>query len=151
LRRGEYFWAERRFLRALRFVPGHPLATAGLGHAQLGAGLYESAALTLRSLLMHQPEMIDTRYDESLLPNRVRLLTAIEEIRSPSEMSQGESTGFLLAYVGHQLDDAELVSDGLRMMEEAKPESTLRPLLEAVWVDDPAPGDGREETDVPGP
>ena len=70
LREGKYFWAERRFDRALRFVPGHPMATAGLANTQIAAGLYLSAAITLRSLFTYQPEMMDVRYEPGLLPNR---------------------------------------------------------------------------------
>ncbi|MHC4108153.1 MAG: hypothetical protein ACYSTY_08735, partial [Planctomycetota bacterium] len=77
LRAGEYFLAERHFGRALRFTPEHPLATAGMAHAQIGAGLYASAALSLRSLLGEHPEMIDVKYEPGLLPNRVRLVQGV--------------------------------------------------------------------------
>ncbi len=134
LRKGEYFLAERRFGRALRFTPGHPLATAGMAHAQIGAGLYASAALNLRSMLRHHPEMIDVRYDQSLLPNRTRLGTAIEEVRSRSDAPYDRAShGFLLAYLGHQLDDSALLEKGLGIMAEAAPQDVLLPLLERIW------------------
>ena len=135
LRTGEYFWAERRFVRALRFVPDHPLASAGLGHAQLGAGLYGSAALTLRSLLQRHPELIDATYDEGLLPNRVRLLESIEEIRfGPLAAEEPAASGFLLAYIGHQMQDRALVEAGLGLMAEDDAENQLLQLLRTVWL-----------------
>ncbi len=146
LRKGEYFLAERRFGRVLRFTPGHPLATAGMAHAQIGAGLYASAALNLHNLLRHHPEMIDVKYDQALLPNRTRLRTAIEEVRSRSDARYDRAShGFLLAYLGHQLDDSALLEEGLRIMAEAAPEDVLLPLLERIWPlespasEDPAP------------
>ena len=51
LKSGQYFWAEKRFARALRVQPNNPLATAGLAQSQLGAGLYLTAANTLKKLM----------------------------------------------------------------------------------------------------
>lgn len=135
LRDGEYFWAERRFRRALRFVPGHPLATAGMAHAQIGAGLYLPAALTLRRLLTNHPEMIDVQYDQSLLPNRVRLKTVIDALqRRLPEQRDRASNAFLLAYIGHQLDDRSLVERGLAVMGEAGGDDPLLGVLREVWL-----------------
>ncbi len=135
LRDGEYFWAEQRFRRALRFVPGHPLATAGMAHAQIGAGLYVPAALTLRRLLTNHPEMIDVQYDQSLLPNRVRLKTLIDALeRRLPEQRDRASNAFLLAYIGHQLDDRSLVAVGLAVMGEAGGDDPLLDVLREVWL-----------------
>lgn len=136
LKRGEYFWAERRFTRALRFTPGHPIATAGLAHAQIGAGLNVSAALALRRLVTRHPEMLDVRYGPELLPNRVRLnvaVRALEEDIAAFERDR-DLNGFLLAYVGHQLDDRALIERGLQAIEEAAPDDPLLPLLRRVWL-----------------
>jgi hypothetical protein len=135
LRDGEYFWAERRFERALRFIPGHPLATAGMGHAQLGAGLYAPAALTLRRLLTDRPEMIDVRYDPDLLPGRVRLNMAVQRLwELLPEQRDRALYAFLLAYIGHQLDRRDLIQEGLRILGVEGPEDPLRPLLAKIWL-----------------
>ncbi|MHC4767323.1 MAG: tetratricopeptide repeat protein [Planctomycetota bacterium] len=135
LRDGEYFWAERRFERALRFTPGHPLATAGKGHAQIGAGLYAPAALTLRRLLTQRPEMIDVQYGPDVLPNRVRLNIAVNRLRQLLVEPRDRALyAFLLAYIGHQTDKPELVEEGLRIMGEASPDDPLSALLHEVWL-----------------
>ncbi len=135
LRDGEYFWAESRFRRALRFVPGHPLATAGMAHAQIGAGLYLPAALTLRRLLTNRPEMIDVQYDQSLLPNRFRLKTVIDALqRRLPEQRDRASNAFLLAYIGHQLDDRSLVEAGLAVLGKAGGDDPLLGVLREVWL-----------------
>jgi hypothetical protein len=131
---GDYFWAERRFNRALRFIPGHPLATAGMGHAQIGASLYLSAALTLQSLLAFQPEMIDVQYGEGLLPAQkdldraVSILTA--RIHGDVDLDR---YGFLLAYIGHQLDRQDLVEAGLDAMRRGGADQNFTQLLAEVW------------------
>ena len=132
LRDGEYFWAERRFERALRFIPGHPLAIAGLGHAQIGAGFHLPAALTLRRLMVEHPEMIDVRYDPKLLPSAVRLSIAVERLRELIARIERDRDlhSFLLAYIGHQLDDRQLIAEGLQQLSDGP----LRTLLEAVWL-----------------
>ena len=133
---GEYFWAERRFDRALRFIPGHPLATAGLGHARIGAGLYLSASLALQSLLSLQPEMIDVQYAPSLLPPRIELVKSAVLITSRLEESRdGGTYGFLLAYIGHQLSDREMIVRGLSVFEEREgSRDPLVQLLKRIWL-----------------
>ena len=135
LESGDYLRAERRFNRALRFVPGHPLATAGLGHAELGANLYLSSALTLQTLLAFQPEMIDVQYAEQLLPapkdmdRAISILT--ERLRGEADLDR---YGFLLAYIGHQLGRPSLITTGLQAMRAANADKSFVDLLEQVWL-----------------
>ncbi len=131
---GDYLRSERRFGRALRFVPGHPLATAGLGHAQLGASLYLSSALTLETLLAFQPEMIDVQYADHLLPAEDDMNRAISILND--RIQQGidlDRYGFLLAYIGHQLDRPSLVATGLAAMRQGAADESFVGMLEEVW------------------
>ncbi len=135
LKSGEYFWAEKRFGRALRFTPGHPLATAGLAHSQIGAGLNLTAALTLKSLLGFQPEMIDVVYDPSLLPRMEDLEDAIDFCQARIDEDQDlDDFGFLLAYLGHQLDRPELIREGLNAMSRANQDLVFLDILTRVWL-----------------
>jgi hypothetical protein len=135
LREGEYFSAERRFVRALRFRPGHPMATVGLAHSQLGAGLHLSAAITLRNLFTYQPEMIDARYDEGLMPNRPRMLGALETIAARIEESRDlRYYGLLYAYLGHLLGDRAAVVRGLDAITRGDPQDSLSALLRTIWL-----------------
>ncbi|MEE2912730.1 MAG: hypothetical protein VX436_02885 [Planctomycetota bacterium] len=133
---GEYFLAEKRFNQALRFVPGHPLATAGLGHANIGAGMYLSAAHILQSLISLQPEMIDVKYEAQLLPPRLELVRAAVAIRGRIEEERdGGTYAFLLGYIGHQLNDIEMIEQGLNALKtrvEAK--DPIVHLLESIWL-----------------
>ncbi len=136
LRAGQYFRAERTFTRALRLVPGHPTATVGLAHSRLGAGLYIPAAMVLRDLFTYQPEMIGATYADELVPNRPRLLRALETVRNRVGQTDDDSdTGLMLAYVGRLLDREEIVTEGLGVMDQADPDDPLLPLLAAVWAE----------------
>ncbi|MCI0362809.1 MAG: hypothetical protein L0219_02940, partial [Phycisphaerales bacterium] len=148
LREGDYFWAERRFERALRFVPGHPMAMVGAAHAQLGGGLYLSASLSLRNLFTNQPEMIDVIYAPELLPNRQRLDEAVTGLRRRLEGPVDHAAyAFLLAYIGHQIADRALVEEGLDVMGKADPENPLTALLRSIWLAPPEGADAEPEVE----
>ncbi|TVQ54887.1 MAG: hypothetical protein EA377_04540 [Phycisphaerales bacterium] len=132
-----YFLAEQTFNRSLRIVRDHPVARAGLGHAQLGGRLYRSASVTLQRLLIDQPEMIDVRYGANLLPPQEHLDEMISELRLRQEQPRDKaSASFLIAYLGHQFEDREMVESGMASLAEARPDDPLVPLLRAIWLDD---------------
>ncbi|MDG2292695.1 MAG: hypothetical protein P8L37_08535 [Phycisphaerales bacterium] len=137
---GEYYWAERRFNRALRFIPGHPLATAGLAHAQLGEGLYLSSSMTLQSLLGFQPEMIDVIYDDALLPVPQDLVRSISDLNLRLGQDADRARyAFLLAYIGHQMDNTEMVQKGLREMRAEDGDTAFIRLLDSIWLGEELP------------
>jgi tetratricopeptide (TPR) repeat protein len=137
LAKGNYFDAQRRFNQSLQFIPGHPLATAGLGHAKIGAGLYLSAGYVLQSLLSFQPEMIDVKYGEGLLPPRIELVRAAVTVQNRLDAERDAGTyAFLLAYLGHQLHDQEMVENGLDVLEMySGSDDPITPLLRKIWLE----------------
>lgn len=135
LRQGEFFFAERRFTRALRLQPNHPLATAGLANAQVGAGLYLAAAYTLRELYMRHPEMIDVRYHAALLPDRTRMERMIESLSERLHVDRGGGhAALVLAFLGKQTGDEAAIRRGLEALRRANEGDLLVTLLEAVWL-----------------
>tara|TARA_B100000959_G_scaffold280814_1_gene343415 strand:- start:20 stop:1576 length:1557 start_codon:yes stop_codon:yes gene_type:complete len=134
---GEYFLAEKRFNQALRFIPGHPMATAGVGHANIGAGLLLSASHTLQSLFTFQPEMIGVRYEPQLLPPRIDLVRAAVSFRNRlDEERDGGTYAFLLAYIGYQLQDKEMIAQGIAELEKrANENDPVVPMLKYIWLD----------------
>lgn len=116
---GRYFDAEDKFTRALAQRAGDPLAAVGRIHAQIGAGLYRSAAMNLRELLIKTPELLGAKYDASALPARGRLETAMQGVREYLDGPQASSEGrvlacLLAAYVGFQAGDDAMTSWALR-------------------------------------
>ncbi len=149
---GDYFRAERCFDQALELNPNNPLLFAGLAHSQIGAGLHLSAALTLRTLFAGHPEMIDARYERSLLPNETRLRLGIETLRK--RIAQGQDAdgyGLTLAYLGHQMGDADLVREGLGHLRGTIENDLLNQLLKQIWLGEEAPSAGAGETPPPAP
>jgi len=81
--------------------------------------------------------MIDVRYAPELLPNRPRLLDAIETLDARIRTQQDRTTAaFVLAYIGHVLDERSYVARGLAIMGEDSPDDPLLPLLRSVWLTD---------------
>ncbi len=139
---GDYFRAERCFDQALELNPDNPLLFAGLAHCQLGAGLHLSAALTLRTLFSNHPEMIDTRYERSLLPNETRMRLAIETLRKRITSGQdADGYGLALAYLGHQLDEKALVTEGLAAVKGTIENDLLNQLLNQIWLGEKKTGE----------
>jgi len=138
-----WFLAEERFTAALAIIPGDPMAAAGRVHAQIGAGMFLSAAVNLRNLLRAYPEFIAVRFNEKLLPRGDRLDILERQLRQRAELdtSLGRDASFLLAYLGRQYDDPEIVREGFQMLDRIDNAlgNTPDPLHEAakgVWIEE---------------
>lgn len=136
LERGEFFFAEQTFDRALRIAPGHPTAMAGLIHAELGAGLYLSAAVQLRRFFAAQPAMVGTKYAANLLPSPARLKINAEAIRTLLRNPGRDRTDYalVLAYIGFQTGDVAAMREGLDQIQGDATEDAMRLLLKKVWL-----------------
>ena len=151
---GRYFEAEERFASALSMRPGDVTAMAGRLNAQLGAGLYLSAALNLRQLYTERPEAIAIRFAFPALPAPQRMATLVEELRAnikraaDADRPPPHESALLLAYAGHQIGDDAVRDEGLAALRRAAPDSPegaapLADLLEGVWIDADAPAEGK--------
>lgn len=153
---GMWFIAEERFVAALTARPGDAMAAIGRAHAQLGAGLYLSAAVNLSELFRAYPELITVTYDRALLPDTERLERIRAQLRSRSVQDDpnARNAGFLLAYLGYQTNRPNDVREGFAVVNRvntalnAKPDP-LVPVLERLWAEgdrsedgNPSPGSG---------
>lgn len=141
LAEGQYFFAEERFTAALGVRPDDPMASIGRVHAQLGAGLFSSAATNLRLVLVKHPEMAGARYGEGAFPDAGRSARIIQRLDGlvASGGGLGADTGLLLAYVGYQTGDPGATTRGLTAMEGrgGAPDPQLLQLarlLREVWA-----------------
>lgn len=142
LKSGRWFDAEEHFASALSMRPGETLAAAGRIHAELGAGLFLSAAVNLQKMLRENPGMIPVRYDADLVPSGNRVQQVMERLRENTKRSNsmGRNSGFLLAYLGHQINDPTVVREGfdaIARIDEALDEEP-NPFFEVVrkvWLD----------------
>jgi hypothetical protein len=143
LRTERWFVAEERFTAALTVRPGDPLAAAGRVHAQLGAGMFLSASVNLRNLLRGYPEFIPVRFDDSLMPGERRQQRILAQLRQRMERDTnvGYDAALLLAYMGWQMDDNDIVREAFDTLERIGTAINARrdPLnaaLRAVWLDE---------------
>ena len=142
LTQNRYFDAEERFISAMSSRPGDVNAQIGRTHAQIGAGLYLSAALNVRQLLINSPEISGMRFAPKLLPDQARLDEIIPALREGlTSLTSGSDSGLLLAYLGHQLERPEDIREGLAALREHgdEAEQRLADLLQGVWLDAAAP------------
>jgi len=135
---GRYFDAEKSYRRVLQVNPRYPLARIGMVHAQLGAGLVRSAAGNLREVFNAHPELIAVHYEAKLLPNEDRLIWARGELESMIDRTNRQEPALLLAYLGYQTANKELVRYGLARAEARQPGDSLIGLLRRIWLSDHA-------------
>ena len=133
---GRYFDAEYTYRQVLIAKPRHPMARVGIIHSQLGAGMIRSAAFNLRTLFEQHPEMIVTRYQPNLLPAESRLKWARTEIEKTIKGSRQAQPAIVLAYLGHQVGQRQLVVYGLDLAQARSPLDPLIVLLRRIWLDE---------------
>jgi hypothetical protein len=143
LEEGRWFDAEERFTAALSIEPGLAPARIGRIHAQIGAGLYASAALNLRQMLRDFPEFASAKYADRLLPREERLQTIRDQLIERMGRSEviSRDAGLLLAFLGYQTDRPQDVARGFERLRAVEAELELAPdpldaLLYEVWQSD---------------
>ncbi len=144
MRNKDYFRAEDRFDLALKLNPGNPVLEGGRANAQIGAGLYRSAGVTLVGLFRKHEAMIDVGYAADLLPSRTRLRLAAQTIEKiVAKDPEGSSgMGVVIAYIGRQLGDRSMIREGLDSVDDPRL-TTLIPQLRRIWLAEKAiPGIG---------
>ncbi|MBM4051800.1 MAG: hypothetical protein FJ270_03530 [Planctomycetes bacterium] len=135
MKRGDFFLAEDSARTAAALVIDHPMALAVKANAQLGAGLLRSAGLTLHDLFISSPEMIDVKFDPSLLPDAARLRAVLARAKDETpRQADAFDLGLVQAYIGFQLGDAEATAAGLEAMDQAGTNPTLSKVLRGVWL-----------------
>lgn len=138
----KYFDAEERFTRAITVRPGDANALAGRINAQLGSGLFVSAAVNLRTLAVTKPDAIGMLFADNLLPSKKRQQQLLAQLRTnlaldnKPELRVPKESALLLAYLGYQRSEPATVREGLAAFRKiASPEEmTLLTFLEGVWV-----------------
>lgn len=140
LAKNKWFDAEESFTKAMLARPDDPMPAIARMHAQLGAGMFLSAAINARAVFRAHPELAAAEYDAALLPRAERLKAVLESLREATtrDDAHGRDAGLLLAYLGRQTGSAEDVETGLAAVEriEARLGMTPDPLigaLRALW------------------
>ncbi len=137
LAKGSHFDAEAHFARALAIRPQEPMAAIGRVNAQIGAGLVRSAAMNLRQVLLTNPELITTRYGSKLMPQPKRLdqVIVLLDERIDNKLVDASEAGMLLAYLGYQRHDQDVIRRGLKAWDQSG-KDRLAELASKVWLDE---------------
>lgn len=158
LRAGEWFAAEERFTAALSIEQGDPSAAIGRVNAQLGGGMYLSAALNLRDLLRAYPELLAVRFDASLLPDQDRANRIRAQLRQRAETDRplARDAGLLLAYLGHQTNTKQDIIDGFAIIERVEEALEINPdpvhiAAKAAWMRTSDDAQPTRPTETPAP
>lgn len=153
IKAGRYFDAEERFTHALSVKPEDIPSQLGRIHAQIGAGMVLSASVNLQSLFSLHPEVVASKYAGNLLPTPERIDTLIIRLKERSGITRPKltnrmmesnrvrvSSALLLAYLGYQTDDQQIILAALAVVNERGGDADRRfaSLLTQVWVD-PSP------------
>jgi len=133
LLRGEYFAAEEQFSRALMISVDEPMALAGRMHAQIGAGLYQSASVSLRRLLTNYPEMAGAEFEAVLIPKTERLAAARADLARLRSVEGMEDGALLEAYIGRLLGDPVLIAQAVDAMRAHDPNDPILTTIEVLW------------------
>lgn len=141
LESGRWFDAEEHFASALSMRPGDALAAVGRIHAELGAGLFLSAAVNLQKMLRENPGMISVVYDAKLLPKQSRIDQVFYRLRENIKRSSamGRNSGFLLAYLGYQTGNQDMVTEGFSAIDRitgvlGEDPNPFYDVVRQVWV-----------------
>ncbi len=130
-----FYDAESRYRAALSISPNHPLAQAGLVHAQMGAGMVRSAAFSLRKLFEEHPELIATKYDAKLLPAHSRLKSIRRDLEAAAKGGLWVEPALMLAYLGYQTENPRLTEYGLNLAQVRAPKDPLVVVLRRIWLE----------------
>lgn len=142
LNEAKWFDAEEAFTRALRYKPGDPIASIARAHAQMGGGMFLSAAVNLRDTLRGHPELAAAKFEANLLPRADRLAGIMDTLRENAlrDDSFGRDCALLLAYLGWQTGSPEDVHAGFESVKRVEKyleldRDPLHDMLEAVWAE----------------
>ncbi|NNM85228.1 MAG: tetratricopeptide repeat protein [Phycisphaerales bacterium] len=138
-RQGKFMEALGAYQQAMITRSNNPLAMVGLAHAELGAGLYDSAAFNLQQVIAHHPELAAVRYN---LARLMPVSTLREDRKDLLRMfNQNSNTGaFLLAYMDYQLGHAKSLKATLQSWKDFAPHNRWPDILLKAWVDHPVGG-----------
>lgn len=141
LAKDKWFDAEESFTKAILARPTDPMPAIGRVHAQIGAGMFLSAAINARALFRAHPELAAAQYDETLLPRAERLEKVYESLRDAASRDNafGRDCGLLLAYLGWQTGSPADMEAGLAAVERIEkhldiPPDPLVAALRALWT-----------------
>jgi hypothetical protein len=133
LRAGNFLRAADTYQAALQINPDNALALVGRAHAELGAGLVESAAYDLKFLWQRKPQLIAVHYDLGAFLPKKRLDYLKNDLNDLSK--QGiPAASLLLAYVDYQQGETRDLISTLQYWRQRQADP-WQDVLQKAWID----------------
>ena len=134
LKAGRYFDAERLYKSVLLGDTQSYEASAGLICAQLGAGLVRATGLNLRQHMSKFPQHVSSKLDKDLLPSGKRLAWVRQQAQTLMEQYGNYDAALLIAFMGYQTSDAQMLQYGLGLAQKHLPGDPLVAELSRAWL-----------------
>jgi predicted Zn-dependent protease len=105
LKEGKFMDAVDEYQHALAMQPGNALALVGRAHAELGAGMYQSAAMDLKAVFLQKPEMMSVRYTLNEFIPQKRIEALMNDLLGLTTRDRTSNmASFLYCYLAYNTD-----------------------------------------------
>lgn len=130
---GRFVSAIENYQSAIELQPGNELPLVGQANAELGAGLYQSAAYNLKFVFGRHPELTALRYDLNALLPKVSLTATRRQLHSMFTQ-KSDLAAFLLAYVDYQTGRTKDLKSTLNHWANWKNSGPWPVILKKAWM-----------------
>lgn len=131
---GKYLRAADSYQAAISMDPDNALALVGRAHAELAAGLYESAAYDLKFIWERKPQLVAVHYNlaKSISGHRLDFLS--EDLNDLAHKG-ARPAAFLQAYLQYQLGQTGELDNSLQYWKERFPGDPWQETVSKAWVE----------------
>jgi len=137
---GKFMEAADAYQQVIAQDPGNVLALVGRAHAEMGAGMFQSAAYDLKFAYTRNPQMISVRYD---LGSFIPLTRQDSLMRELTKMASGKDPGnvgsFLVCYLDYQLGRNAQLQAELKAWAAKDDKDSWRTVAQRAWLGSEAP------------
>jgi hypothetical protein len=148
MKEGNYLRAAEVYQGAISLEPENGLAVVGRAHAELAAGLYESAAYDLKFLFHRHPELMAVHYDLPAFMSPKRLVFVTEDVRTLARKGVAAAS-FLSCYLDYQAARQDVLIQDFADWYSRHPNDQWGPVVEKAWVEQEAPAKNGATTPAP--
>ncbi len=135
LQAGKYLDAAQAFQAAMVDQPQDPLAAVGRAHAEMGAGMYTSAAFDLKFVFTRKPELMGVKYADvgSFIPAGRQEFLLQDLKKLTTDKDAGGMAAFLYCYLCYQTGRADLLQAELKDWQTLPGTDQWRSVAQRAW------------------
>ncbi len=133
MKKGDYLHAAEFYQGAISLQPENALAVVGRAHAELAAGLYESAAYDLKFLYHRHPELMAVHYDLPAFMGQSRLDFVTDDVRALARKGVAAAS-FLACYFDYQEQRQDNLTRDFADWRSRHPTDAWGPIVEQAWI-----------------